>query len=322
MGKASGSGQRKPARIQRRRRTPFRVAVISIALLVLAGLFLLYGPLPDLRVFLITTSMHTSEHRYIARMLYSPATIARILQENRVIDPGLNTQPTGAAATGDPGFERIAIRHGSVTGLLLRVKDPSRVSLALSSTEEGQLLEDIARDAGAIGAINASGYRDIHKQGIPEGLVISGSSLLHKNERTSHSLIGFDDNHRLVLGRYSDAQLSGLRLRDAVEFDGPFLIVDGREAQILGNGGGLAPRTAIGQTADGEVLLLVLDGRQVDTLGASMRDVLEILREQGAVNAANLDGGSSVSMWFEDAIINAVVQDDLHRRLPCAFIVR
>ncbi len=64
-------------------------------------------------------------------------------------------------------------------------------------------------------------------------------------------------------------------------------------------GSGANPRTAIGQTADGRILLLVTDGRGANGhLGATASDLIEIMEQYGAVNAANLDGGSSTCMYY------------------------
>ena len=56
---------------------------------------------------------------------------------------------------------------------------------------------------------------------------------------------------------------------------------------------GLNPRTAIGQRSDGAMLLLTIDGRQPSSMGATYEDLIEVMMNYGAVNAANLDGGSS-----------------------------
>ena len=91
---------------------------------------------------------------------------------------------------------------------------------------------------------------------------------------------------------------------DAVDF-GPFLIVNGKASEVLGNGGwGTAPRTAIGQRKDGIVLFLVIDGRTVTRPGADMNDLIEIMQNYGAYNAANLDGGTSSVMVVDGEIIN------------------
>ena len=88
------------------------------------------------------------------------------------------------------------------------------------------------------------------------------------------------------------------------------------------NGGwGLAPRTAIGQRRDGTVIMLVIDGRQLSSIGATLRDVQDIMLEYGAYNAANLDGGSSSTMVYENRIVNIPSSKYGPRDLPSAFII-
>ena len=98
------------------------------------------------------------------------------------------------------------------------------------------------------------------------------------------------------------------------------LIING-EVQTQNFGSGVNPRTAIGQRSDGALLLLVLDGRSISTLGATIEDVCSIMLEYGAVNAGNLDGGSSSMMVYEDKIINNCASVTGPRRIPTAFVV-
>ncbi|MBO4297669.1 MAG: phosphodiester glycosidase family protein, partial [Clostridia bacterium] len=79
---------------------------------------------------------------------------------------------------------------------------------------------------------------------------------------------------------------------------------------------------AIGQRADGAVLLLVIDGRQVNSLGAGMSDLISVMLEYGAVNAANLDGGSSSRLYYNGEFINDGVAVTGSRRLATTFIVK
>ena len=59
---------------------------------------------------------------------------------------------------------------------------------------------------------------------------------------------------------------------------GPFLVVNGKSSFIYGNGGyGIQPRSVIGQRKDGVVLLLVIDGRRIDSMGAGLDDVSNIM---------------------------------------------
>ena len=92
--------------------------------------------------------------------------------------------------------------------------------------------------------------------------------------------------------------------------------------EVTGTGGGVNPRTVIGQREDGAVLLLVIDGRQTTSLGASYSDCIDIMTQYGAMNAANLDGGSSSVMVYDGQIINNVVSMNGDRKVPTAFIVK
>ena len=87
------------------------------------------------------------------------------------------------------------------------------------------------------------------------------------------------------------------------------------------NSSGVNPRTAIGQRSDGAVLLLVIDGRQVISMGATYQDLVDIFLEYGAVNACNLDGGSSTLMWFDGGYVNNCASVVGIRPVPTTFIV-
>ena len=84
---------------------------------------------------------------------------------------------------------------------------------------------------------------------------------------------------------------------------GPFLIVNGKPLEIVGDPWGQAPRVAIGQTKDGIMLFLVVDGENYIN-GASLQDMVDVLERYGAYNAANLDGGQSSSLIIENKLYN------------------
>ena len=87
--------------------------------------------------------------------------------------------------------------------------------------------------------------------------------------------------------------------------------------------GGVNPRTAIGQRADGAVLMLVIDGRQVHSLGATYLDAAEVMLAHGAINACNLDGGSSSVMYYNGEYVNSPSSaSGVSRYLPNAFLFK
>lgn len=106
-------------------------------------------------------------------------------------------------------------------------------------------------------------------------------------------------------------------IRDALCY-GPTLIVNGEKVEMSGYGSGVNPRTAIGQRRDGAILLLVINGRQLSSLGATYSDLATILWDFGAVNAANLDGGTSTAMYYKGKIVNQILR---LRKLPTAIVV-
>ena len=133
-------------------------------------------------------------------------------------------------------------------------------------------------------------------------------------------IVGFDQNNQLVVGTMTGQECLDRGIRDAVSF-GPTFIVNGKAMEVAGSGGGLNPRTVLGQRADGAVLMLVIDGRQSHSIGATYKDCIDVMLQYGAVNAANLDGGSSSMLVYNGEVQNVCASLYGSRPLPTAFIV-
>ncbi|ABO51609.1 copper amine oxidase domain protein [Desulforamulus reducens MI-1] len=65
-----------------------------------------------------------------------------------------------------------------------------------------------------------------------------------------------------------------------------------------------SPRTALGVTAQGKVLLVVVDGRQESSAGLTLEEMAYLMIDLGAVQAVGLDGGGSSEMWVKGKIVN------------------
>ena len=156
------------------------------------------------------------------------------------------------------------------------------------------------------------------------GFIIHDGKVVYnqiKNENVKQDTVAFADKGMLIVGKHSISQLKKYGVKEGVSF-GPPLIVNGKPTITKGDGGwGIAPRTAIGQRENGEVLLLVIDGRSLKSLGATLKDVQDILLYYGAVNAANLDGGSSTTMYFNGKVINNPSDKLGERTVPTVFMV-
>lgn len=304
-------------------------------------LILLYGPFFGMKSFLITTSMTTMRHQWIATLFYSENDIYKVLLENAVIQPAdetktelvkvdpsdLSTEDVLYRSSNEP-FNMIPIERDGFKGFLVAIYEPSKIKLGVtkSLSGTGELVSESSKDAGAVLAMNASGFVDVDGHGnggIPTGIVVQNGKIIFNKEPKNayHNLIGFNDKGILTLSKCLASEIEAKKIIEAVEF-GPFLIVNGIPAITKGNGGwGVAPRTAIGQREDGIVLFLVIDGRQTHSIGATMIDVIDIMTEYGAINAANLDGGSSSVLVIDGKIINKPCSSAGERHIPTWFML-
>ena len=292
----------------------------------LAFTIILYGPNENFKDWLVTTAMQTMNHQYLCKWFYNEQMIREVLDNNYVIESGESTDTTMVVrqdkyrkaayeneyekaildVDDDIKYKIIKFEVNGCSAYLGVVYDPSMVKLAVTKYKprRGQYVTDMATDYNAILAINGGGFYDPGNSspgGTPTGITISGGRVLTNGEYGTYNqgggIIGFTNDDIFVLLKNTTAQQAlDMGVRDAVSW-GPFLIVNGEPSFIKGNGGwGYAARSAIGQRADGIVLLLVVDSNATRSRGANMADLTEIMQNYGAINAANLDGGTSSVM--------------------------
>ncbi|MCX7842598.1 MAG: phosphodiester glycosidase family protein [Clostridia bacterium] len=307
-------------------------------------LLVFYGPFENIKTALVGTSINTFKAQWIARMFLSDEAINRILGNTIVMEDEFeNDFEPDAAKIKIPKnlsdkIEIFNIDGGDFKGKLMIVHDSTRVVTGYSSklpkpgdpkdtVVSGEMTSSIAKRAGAIAAINAGGFMDLEwtgTGGAPTGFIISDGKVIFdqmKDENIKQDTAAFTKEGMLIVGKHSIAQLKKYGVKEAVSF-GPPLIVNGKPTIKSGDGGwGIAPRTAIGQRADGAVLMLVIDGRRLGSLGATLRDLQDILLQYKAVNAVNLDGGSSSTMYFNGKVINNPSDVLGERTVPSVFMV-
>ena len=320
---------------QKLKKHTFLVALLIFAdIFTLTGFILSYGPWNKLRDLLITTAMTTKDHKYIAHILYDDETIKKVMSQNYVKESNDNTD-TDAITIGvsedskktyankyeqeilkkDNGndlYKIVKINGNGWVGYMGVVYDPTRVSLKLAPKlgVTGIFPSYLAKQSGAKLAMNASGFVDLNERGnggTPTGTVIKNGKVVYSGGSTGYGggIAGFTKKGVLVLTHQTPAQAIKAGVMDAVEF-GPFLIVNGKNATIRGNGGwGNAPRSVLAQRKDGIVLFIVIDGRQPGySMGISMPNMVKLLNNYGAYNAVNLDGGASSSLVEHGRIVN------------------
>lgn len=320
------------------------------------------GPSEAARNLFITTILETGQLKFLASWVCSPEEIQEIVNKNSMaqmdtnIDTSLITVNSGTETTessefSDEVFDENGICIKEISGRtffakMMIIKDPSQVVMATTHpwTEYGENLDVIISNKGAIAGVNAGIYESTgNKGGRPLGVVVENGQILYNQPAglTGLYMIGFNNDNILVIKDLTGMSASDFEkyveeagIRDAHCFQEESsdannhfvsLICNGESREMNGTGSGANPRTAIGQRADGTVLFLVTDGRGANGhLGATASDLIGIMSEYGAVNAANLDGGSSSTMVYngeyEMSSVTFYYQNSSWK-LPTAFAV-
>ncbi len=304
---------------------------------------LLYSPYNGFRDWFVTTAMQTKSHQYYAKWFYSDKQIEEVMSNNYIIEPEGNTDKNlidiHKEVTYKNDYEKailekdydnqeykiIEFEVNGASAYIAAIYDPCMVHVGVTKylNTRGQYVTDMAKDKDSMLAINGGGFYDPNHNsagGTPRGVTFSNGSIVTGQNELTDDVIGFtDDNVLMLLHDVTASEAQSYGIRDAVSM-GPFLIINGKSAFISGNGGwGRAARTAIGQREDGIVLFLVVDSNELRTGGADMSDLTQIMENYGAVNAANLDGGTSSVIVENYEIINDPIDSDLkHQTRPIA----
>ena len=191
---------------------------------------------------------------------------------------------------------------GKYVGYLMLCSDPTRVKLVDTPKQfnVGRQVSQMLADYGAIAGINGGGFVDgaeyMGNGGTPYGVIIEDGKVVCGSY--GRMICVTEDGAMLLKNGSTDWALEN-KVVSAVSAE-YLLIVDGQGMIKSGDGGwGIAPRTALGQRETGEIIFLAIDGRQTGySIGAAVVDLQNILLDEGCVNAAMMDGGSSTVMEY------------------------
>lgn len=293
---------------------------------------MMYGPWDSIRNLYVNTAMKTKDHKYLANVFYHDDTINKIMSSNYfveieekpnlddiIIDTGEKSEYENeydkeilTRTEGNDDYKIIDINVGISKGYLVAIYDPTRVHLIRTEKfnigRYGDQVTKMCNKYNGLVCINGGGFKDDTGTGsdIPLGYVIENSEIiwpLSNHDTQTGNLIGFDNNGKLLLlPKTTGTQAIESGMVEGLEF-GPFLIVNGKPLEIVGDPWGRSPRVAIAQRKDGIILFLVIDGENyID--GATLGDMIEVLQKYGAYNAANLDGGHSASLSVNGKLYN------------------
>ncbi len=317
--------------------------VVGVACLSLEYI-IVKGPSESLRDMFINTMDETRRFRFIPNIFLTEDELTMLRQKGAVskdtaTDKELISIPTEETVSEDgkdayglvdddgDGIIFLDIKGNGYVGYMTVILDPKRVFVGMPNDYGGVglTLEEMCKKYDAIGGINAGGFKDdggAGLGGLPQGITIVDGYCYNDEYGVTDGFAGFDKDGILHVGYYTYEDCVANNIVNAVSF-GPILISNGVPTDPEYLSSGVNPRTAIGQRADGAVIMLVIDGRQVHSLGATYQDVVDVMLDYGAVNACNMDGGSSTTMYYEGRYVNSCsAANGQARPLPDAFLYK
>lgn len=300
----------------------FTVLVCIIITLFVSLKILVGGECEPLRNRLVLSAMQASATKWLPGLFLPDKTVEKIVSDSYIVNTDVLSleEYTKLSSENDnnniwdnakDGIILETVTGSTFTGYVMLIKDPSRVFVGTSSDFKqgliGMTIFDIAKKENAVAAINAGEFADPGGQGTgnnPMGITYSKGKCVW-NDSLKRTFIGFDNNNKLIVTEPMDKKTADeLSIRDGVSFQNGNTLITNEDGNITlhyaDNNTGTAQRTAIGQTSDGTIILLVTDGRSASSLGATKNDVIDVMVKYGAVSAGMLDGGSSSLMYYEN----------------------
>ncbi len=337
----------------------FTAVILVFIGLVLVCNLIFNGPSETARDRLTMSMLESSGMKWCPAIFIGEDTVAEIqksvsaelpddLSDTSQVKVDLNSSIAGARDEWKDHPDGIRIERVSgdtYNAHVMIIRDPSKVFLATSTDvfskdKLGERITDQLDKENAVAGINGGAFFDNgtsspYVGSVPCGLVVSKGKVVWDDGRTYNGFAGFNQDHIMVVAKSMNAEKAKeLGIRDGCCF-GPVLIMNGEvNEEAYNTNSGYNPRTAIGQRADGAVIFLCIDGRQAGSLGGTYADAINILVEFGAVNAMNLDGGSSSVMLYRDnyglygeagevqMINNYSLLQEAPRRMPTFFMVQ
>lgn len=294
--------------------------IMMVLITVCVGcLVISYGPSPTVRNMCVLSAKQASATKWVPDLFLSKEVVNEIMTASDNISSDVVSIEDIATEEDDEwedaidGMKLIFRQEPNFKAYVLLIKDPSRVKLGVSSENfgsatEGMRIFDIAEKYKCVAAINGGEFSDPGGQGTgaqPIGITYSDGTCRWQSA-TSGTFIGLDkDNNLICVEGMNQTKGAEMNIRDGCCFMRGNVIIerdgdDNVKLNYADDNLGVAQKTAIGQRADGTIIMIVTDGRSTDSIGATRNAMIDLMVEYGAVIAGSLDGGSSSMLYYRD----------------------
>ncbi|MEJ8544429.1 phosphodiester glycosidase family protein [Brevibacillus borstelensis] len=191
----------------------------------------------------------------------------------------------------------------------VRLNNPNALKMVLagdSVKSHGETTSRAAQRTGAVLAINAGGFMSKDGYLTPIGTTVVDGKIRTFSNNTDLSFVGFNKNGRLVGGKIaSQNEITKKGILQGASFL-PTLLQNGKRMTIPKQwANARQPRTLIGHFDNGDLLLIVIDGRRKGwSNGVTLEEAQRKLQEFHVVDAYNLDGGGSSAFYYNGKLLN------------------
>lgn len=207
-------------------------------------------------------------------------------------------------------MERIEVDGVTYNVARVKIADPSQLRTGLEDPKKGKknnYVHNIAKKHNAVLAISSDFFTKNNS-----GYVVRMGTTFRKKLYKNRDMLLIDTNGDFhIIFRSNEEEFDAMMARTDITISnvfnfGPALVNDGVKLEIPDyytkdntfNVKRPEPRCAIGQTGPLEYLLVVADGRNGKSDGATGEQLAQFMADQGCLVAYNLDGGDTALMWF------------------------
>lgn len=315
------------------------VVSVVVTALLLFWILIVLGASKTLQETWVCSAMHTYTHQYLATWFFSDEKIAKIMERSKIDDSGYDSvlpenkedtvekpvKPVGSSEIYESeGYEEISegiyLKEVSGTsgisswvGYVMLISDPTRIRIVDTPAQfdHGWTVMQMVESVGGVAGINGGGFNDgpnyDSNGGSPAGILIENGELVTPtiSSGETFNMIGFDSFGNFILRHTTASWAMENGIKNAVSFS-PYIVVNGEGMVKNGTGGwGISPRTGLGQRESGEVIFVVIDGRQPGySIGSDLDGLQQVMLEEKCINGAMMDGGSSTAMVFNGEYVN------------------
>lgn len=178
---------------------------------------------------------------------------------------------------------------------IIRGKSPVRYRIGVCKNGQRETVSSLARKYNAAAAVNA-GFFTFDSVSRPVGILKSAGIVYND------SLAGLPNRGYLAISSKQNVRIltpAELMLDefDSIVYGNDLLLKDGKITASAKPD--RHPRTAVGIGAEGDVVLVVVDGRNKKSVGVTLHELALIMKSFGCRDALNLDGGGSSTMYWK-----------------------